>query len=221
MPALATVKTATPSDELPVIRTIQLAFSADPAARWLYPDPQQYLANFPSFIKAFGGKAFQRGSAYYIDGYSGAALWLPPDAHPDEHSLVTLLQQTVPEQGQGDVFGVLEQMNDYHPRTEHWYLPMIGVDPAHQHKGYGSALMRHALAACDREKKLAYLESSSPKNIPFYERHGFELVGAIQVGSSPPIFPMVREPRAIGKRLAVSPKERKNGYSMPGGLQCR
>ena len=29
---------------------------------------------------------------------------------------------------------------------------------------------------------MAYLESSNPRNIPLYERHGFEALGEIQVG---------------------------------------
>ena len=59
----------------------------------------------------------------------------------------------------------------------------------------GAALMAHALVPCDRDQKLAYLDSTNPKNIPLYERHGFELLGTIQVGSSPPVFPMLRKPR--------------------------
>ena len=42
----------------------------------------------------------------------------------------------------------------------------------------------------------AYLESSNPANVPLYQRHGFEVLGEIQVGSSPPVFPMYRPPRA-------------------------
>jgi hypothetical protein len=38
-----TIKTATASDEAPAIDVVVLAVSADPAARWAYPDPQQYL----------------------------------------------------------------------------------------------------------------------------------------------------------------------------------
>jgi hypothetical protein len=55
--------------------------------------------------------------------------------------------------------------------------------------------MEHALIACDRDHSPAYLESSNPKNVPLYERHGFELLGTIQVGASPPIFPMLRKSR--------------------------
>jgi GNAT superfamily N-acetyltransferase len=86
-------------------------------------------------------------------------------------------------------------MGRYHPHEPHWYLPLIGVDQAQQGKGHGTALLQHALIPCDRDHTLAYLESSHPKNIPFYARHGFELLGTIQVGTSPPTFPMLRTPR--------------------------
>jgi hypothetical protein len=41
----------------------------------------------------------------------------------------------------------------------------------------------------------AYLESSNPAKVPLYERHGSVILGTIQVGSSPPIFPMLRAAR--------------------------
>ena len=199
-----TIKTVTPSSADQAVGTVVLAFSADPIARWFYPDPHQYLLHLPSFVRAFGGKAFEHNSAYYVDGYLGAALWLPPNVHPDENVLAGLLQRTIPEENQQEIFAFIEQMDRSHPSEPHWYLPMIGVDPAKQGNGYGSALLKHALERCDGEGKLAYLESSSPKSIPLYQRHGFELLGTIQVGSSPPLFPMLRKPR----RLAVG-----NDYS--------
>jgi ribosomal protein S18 acetylase RimI-like enzyme len=189
------IKTATASDEAPTIAAVVLAFGTDPAARWTWPDPHQYLKHFPGFVSVLGGKAFAHESAHYVDGYAGAALWLPPGVSPDDEALMTLLQRTGAAQVQKDCAALFEQMGRYHPPEPHWYLPFIGVDPSHQGKGYGAALMQHALIPCDRDHTLAYLESSNPKNIPLYERHGFELLGTIQVGTSPPIFPMLRKPR--------------------------
>jgi hypothetical protein len=37
------VKTAMVSDEVGVIDALRLAFAADPAVRWIWPDPQGYL----------------------------------------------------------------------------------------------------------------------------------------------------------------------------------
>jgi ribosomal protein S18 acetylase RimI-like enzyme len=187
--------TATKAEENSVVAVIMMAFSTDPAARWLYPEPHQYLTHFPAFIKAFAGKAFECESVHYAEGFAGAALWLPPNIHSDEDALIRLFDETVSESKKEDLFGVFEQMGNYHPTEPHWYLPMIGVDSFHQGNGYGSALMRHALVQSDNDEKLAYLEFSNPRNVSLYERHGFEMLGTIQVGSSPPIFPMLRMPQ--------------------------
>jgi ribosomal protein S18 acetylase RimI-like enzyme len=190
------IKTAaTASDEASIIKVLVRANWADPAARWVWPDSQQFLLHFPSFVRAFGGKAFTHGSAYYVDGFVGAALWLPPDVHPDENALIALLQRTVSGQIQKDFFPVFEQMGRYHPSEPHWYLPLMGVDPSQQGKGFGSALLHHTLFQPDRDNKLAYLESSNPRNISLYKRHGFELLGTIQTGTSPSIAPMLRRPK--------------------------
>jgi ribosomal protein S18 acetylase RimI-like enzyme len=186
------VQTAGIEDQSRLVAAIVLAFGVDPAARWTYPAPENYLRHFPDLVRIFGGTAFECGTAHFIGDVQAAALWLPPGVQPDEKALMTHFQRTVPEQDQDTLFAVFEQMAQYHPDEPHWYLPLIGVDPAQQGKGYGSALLVHALRLCDEDGTPAYLESSNPKNIPLYRRHGFEVLGTIQVGSSPPITPMLR-----------------------------
>lgn len=199
-----TINTATASDMASVIDVLVLAFSTDPVVRWMYPDPHQFLINFPLFVRAFGGKAFAEESSYHVDEYAGAALWLPPGIHPDEDVLFPLLRRTLAERERADAFSVFEQMAGYHPDGPHWYLPLIGVDPTRQRKGYGTALMRHALIPCDRDQIPAYLESSNPDNIPLYQQHGFELLGTIQAGASPPLFPMLRQPQSQVLKFSMS-----------------
>jgi ribosomal protein S18 acetylase RimI-like enzyme len=192
---IESIKSATADDEAAVIGVFTLAFSTDPVARWLYPNPREYLAHFPRLALAIGGKAFANSSVHYVEGFAGAKLWLPPGVSPDEERPVAMIRETVSERLQGELLTILEQMGFAHPKDPHWYLWMIGTDPIRQGRGYGSALLRHALALCDRDKSLAYLESSNPRNLSLYLRHGFELLGTIQVGDSPAIFPMLRKPR--------------------------
>jgi ribosomal protein S18 acetylase RimI-like enzyme len=189
------VTTATLADRDTAIGVLVLAFGADPMARWCWSDPQEYLATFPRFVQAFAGEAFVKGTAWCTDGGAGTALWLPPNAQPDEEVLGALMESTLSGQRRDDVFAILEQMGSHHPSESHWYLPLIGVDPAHQGKGYGAALMQHALAICDRDHLPAYLESTNPRNVSLYERHGFEVVATIRAGSSPPMHPMLRAAR--------------------------
>lgn len=189
------VEVATKAEEQQVIDTIVLAFSSDPVIRWLYPTPIDYLRHFPEFVRIYGGKAFDHGTAHYLHDFAAAALWLPPDVHPNEDEFVALLQQSLPEERQEQALSVLEQLDSYHPTEPFWHLPTIGVDPRHQRKGHGSALMKYALDTCDREGEVAYLESSNPLNISLYARHGFEILGMIQEGTMPPLIPMVRDQR--------------------------
>jgi len=178
-----------------VVAVVALAFAADPAMRALYPDPWQYLTYGPAFVRAFGGSAFAHGVVDYVPGYAGAALWLPPGVHADEAPLGKLLEASVAPDDLAEVVAAFGQFDAHHPRAPHWYLPLIGVDPARQGHGYGSALLRHALARCDRDGAPAYLEATSPRSRALYERHGFAAVGTIRAGAWPPIWPMLRRPR--------------------------
>lgn len=190
-----TIKTASAAHQAGAISVLTLAFSTDPMARWSLSDPAKYLATFSPIVKAFGGSAFEKGTAYIADGFAGAALWLPPGTRSDEESLARLFNENTDDEIKEDMQVIFEQMEKFHPAEPHWYLPMIGVDPAHQGGGIGSALMAEALKAVDRDGSIAYLESSNPRNISLYERHGFEVIGEIQSGSSPVLRPMLRKAR--------------------------
>jgi GNAT superfamily N-acetyltransferase len=174
---------------------VTLAFSTDPVARWTYPDPDQYLQYFPKFIKAFAGRSFEKGTAYLAPDFAGAALWLKPGVSPNEDELLGLIWESTSSEVQKDLFPIFEQMARFHPTYPHWYLPMIGVEPSRQGSGIGSALLQHSLAKCDADGLPAYLESSNLKNIPLYERFGFEQIGVIRSGDAPPMIPMLRKPQ--------------------------
>lgn len=191
----SSIERATELDLERLISSIVLAFSSDPAARWMYPLPQQYLRSFPDFVRTFGARACDSQTIYYSHTYSGAAFWFPPQTEPDSEAIGAFLQQTIAVRQQEEVFTVLEQMDGYHPHEPHWYLGILGVEPTQQKKGYGSALMKPILEKCDRDGTIAYLESSNPTNIGFYEKQRFEVIGKIQAGKSPTIFPMLRYPR--------------------------
>ena len=65
-----------------------------------------------------------------------------------------------------------------HPREEpHYYLSLLGTDPAQRGRGLGLALLADNLARVDAEGAPAYLEASNPANVPLYERHRFEVIG--------------------------------------------
>jgi ribosomal protein S18 acetylase RimI-like enzyme len=186
------VDTVAPADVERAVAVIVLAFSADPVARWAYPDPRQYLTLLPPLVRAFDGKAFAEGTAHHVNSSAGAALWLPPGIDPDQAAL----EATLPVGREAELTTVFEEMARHHPSEPHRYLPLIGIDPTHQRQGCGAALLRETLRRCGRDHLPAYLEATNPANIKLYQAHGFEVLGTVQAGSSPPLFPMLRATRA-------------------------
>lgn len=170
-----------------------LGFADDPGCRRLYPDPEQYLTFFPEFVRLYGGAAFDHGGAHVNDGI-GAALWIAPNAHPDGEAIDDLIERSVDAASRPELFEVYAVMSGGHPQEPAWFLPLISVDPFVRGSGLGSALMEYGLAVCDRDGVPAYLGSTHRRNIPFYERFGFERVRTIEIGGHPPVYPMLRRP---------------------------
>lgn len=100
----------------------------------------------------FVGKAFDHEAAYAVAAFSGGALWLPPGVQPDEKALVGVMERSIDPKRLGAVLTLFEKMGGYHPTDPHWYLPLIGVEPAKQDVGTGRrSYARHwnALTARD------------------------------------------------------------------------
>ena len=185
------------ADEMPhAVAAIVAAFAIDPAARFAWPAARDYLEAMPLAIREFAGACFEHGTAYISADLCGTALWLPPGTQPNGDALEKVFRDTAKPEHLDDLLATFEQMDRSHPKEAHWYLPMIGVDPKAQGKGLGAELMRYATARCDEDRALAYLETANPRNIPLYERFGFEVMAQFQVGAAPPMTPMLRRPRS-------------------------
>ena len=177
------------------VATLTLAFVTDPLVRWAWPDAHRYAMYWPRFVEAFGGRAFDHGTAHGLEDFLGVALWLPPGVEPDAEAIMELMGESLSGQTLADVNGLFEQMDELHPSEDHWYLPLTGVDPPAQGRRLGSRLLEHALGICDAADRLpAYLEATSPRSRNLYARLGFTDVGVIQAGSSPQMWAMLREP---------------------------
>lgn len=68
--------------------------------------------------------------------------------------------------------------------AEAWYLSIIGIHPRSQGQGLGVDLMDPVLQQTDRLKKPTFLETFTPRTIPFYERLGYQSLDRIHEPTS-------------------------------------
>jgi ribosomal protein S18 acetylase RimI-like enzyme len=185
------VCTATVRDRRAIGRTLATAFAADPVLRWLMPTPERDVRMFrvlAAHLHAAPGcadVALERGDVV------GAALWDPPGHHvPLGQALVGFPRLLAAMRWSGFRRGAMLESAFTRARpAEHlWYLAQLGaVTPG---RGVGSALLEHRLASIDRA---AYLESSNQRNVPLYQRFGFEVINEISLpDDGPTLWTMLR-----------------------------
>lgn len=159
-------------------------------ARWLRP-----------FFRSEGARHLRGELVFTTDDHGGAAFWDPPghwQTRPRDHLRLAVpmllgINRRIPRALRG--LGRVEAVHRAQP-ADHYYLAVLGTRTALQGKGYGSALLQPMLDRCDREGVGAYLESSKERNVPFYRRHGFEVVQEIPFGpGGPTLWAMWRDPR--------------------------
>lgn len=192
-------RTVTTADVPAVARALAAAFLDDPQMRWVFRDDARRLAQLERGYPVFLARAWlPHGEAFTDDARSGAAVWV----RPGEWHLGPLAQlrmlPAVARIARGDLARLMKVstfLERRHPRRAHWYLPMVGVAPAGQGRGLGAALMRPVLDRCDAEGVPAYLEASSARSRPLYERLGFVVTDELRYAADgPPLWAMWREP---------------------------
>jgi ribosomal protein S18 acetylase RimI-like enzyme len=190
------------AEDIPALAAmLSRAFFDDPVASWAWrPDALR-----PRALERFQAIRLRQlldGQEIWTTGeLTSAALWALPGAwHKSLRETATLAPCFL----RPSLFARLplvaagwERLERAHPRRPpHYYLAVLGTDPAAQGRGLGSAVLRPVLEQCDRDQVGAYLESSKERNIDFYARHGFRVLGEVRLLRGPKMWKMWRDPHA-------------------------
>lgn len=180
-----------------VARTLARSFYDDPVFTWLFPDARTRLTrNEQMFSRVIVRMAAPHDEIHTVRDHAGAALWFPPGTSDvgllDQLRYLPAMARTA-RRDLPRVMRCLAIMEEHHPHEPHWYLNILGTDPARQGEGVGSALLRTMLARCDDEGVPAYLEATSERNRGLYERHGFRVTGEIELPDGPTMWAMWRD----------------------------
>lgn len=176
------------------------AFLEDPVFGWLVQGADRESRLSKAFTTFAGTVARTPGGrALVTQERTAAALWLPPGAWRSGVGdfLRTAVPLTAALRG-GVVRGLRLQavVERHHPAEPHWYLEALGAVPGARGTGVGGRVVQPVLDVCDDARLPAYLESSNPRNVSFYERLGFVRGEQLPVPPGcPPLLPMTRRPR--------------------------
>lgn len=181
------------------------AFFDDPLMMYILQDDARRPGALRWFMTAAAKYGLAHGEVYTTEGrVDGNAIWLPPGD----------VKVTLPRMAQHGMlmapfkFGIgafnrflsvmnyLEHLHTRDMPEDHWYLMVLGVDTPRQGQGVGSALVQPMLARADAAGMPCYLETQKERNVPFYQKQGFEVIVDEQMPKGGPRgWTMKRAPR--------------------------
>ena len=150
MPAIVTLR----RDQLEASSAVLArAFDDDPVFRYLYPTPRRRRWSCRSFLHAIARDGLPFGEVWAaVDNGAvvGTAGWLPEGSYPPSRrraarQLAAAWQALLTPHTFRAGLRYLTETEKLHPKAPHWYLAVIGVEPARQGEGLGGKLLSAVL----------------------------------------------------------------------------
>jgi GNAT superfamily N-acetyltransferase len=192
-------RVATPADLPTVTRILVDAFQDDPMwGAWAFPDPQTRPQHRGTVFRLLVEGALRYPWVWLAAGDTATALWIPPGGNElsasQEKQIDSVLHESLGTQAAA-VLHAFEAFAEARPTEPHYYLTLLGTDPAYSGRGIGQRLLSANLRQVDADGAAAYLEAAD-ELVPLYERYGFRVLGRFDVDDGPTVNCMWRAPTA-------------------------
>jgi len=176
------------------------AFADDPLMRYYFEGDEDRLRSVCKTMTLATSLTLRYGTAFGLERGAtliGVALLLPPAVRdlPLPAVIAAVLQTPTlwRPRALARHFKVTSSIEAHRPAFPCWTLLSLGVRPADQHRGVGTALLQHVLRWLP-SKDPVILETDNERNLPLYLRHGFEIASEFVPDSErgPRTWSMVR-----------------------------
>ena len=159
------------------------AMANDPLFTYMLSDPLERERLTPPLMAAWTRYGLLFGDVDVTAGpVEASAIWLPPSLIRTEEQRdragLTAVVSAFSDGARARYDAVVQDHDRVRGAAQsvpHWYLVLIGVDPARQGLGLGTLLLRAGLSRVDQDGVECWLFNMKPRNVPLYQRHGFEI----------------------------------------------
>lgn len=204
------VRRATPADTEACARVLARSFQDDPGTVNFEPDDDRRRVALPAFFRTFVAAALAEDGDLMVTGdpVEGVASWFGPERFGPS-------PEAMGANGFGEVLELLgaaaadrlaamvDEIERVHAELTdgpHLRLEFYGVLPERQGTGIGSALIEHGHRRADELGLPCYLETFTTRNVAFYERRGYDVVGRFTIEDGTQGYGMVRPARNVDRR---------------------
>jgi GNAT superfamily N-acetyltransferase len=188
-------RVATSGDAPVVARILVEAFHEDPMwGPWAFPDPETRSQHRATVFRLLVEGAL-RYPWVWLAADQSAAVWIPPGGTELSPAQEQQVNDVLYESLGGRAAAVLEAFERFaeaRPTEPHYYLTLLGTDPAHRGRGLAQRLLSANLERVDAAGAPAYLEAAD-ELVSFYEGFGFRVLTRFALDGGPTVNGMWRE----------------------------
>lgn len=200
----SSIRLATAADTLALAQMLARSFAQEEFWTWMvgtHAGVEQRLQQ--GFATQIQKLALPQQHIWCGTQHQAAALWSPPNGWHlgllQQAQLLPEFMQLIGLKRLWAVSHAVDAIQAMHPKTPHYYLQVLGVDPSQQGKGWSRSLLNVVLQQADQHQKPCYLETATPSNVSLYQRFGFEVSQTLDdlPYGAPTIWCMWREPKDL------------------------
>ncbi|HEY9798927.1 MAG TPA: GNAT family N-acetyltransferase [Leptolyngbyaceae cyanobacterium] len=167
------------------------SFIDDPSFSFIFGDNHHRVDVLNAFFEMFVADAMQRGKIVIAPDEQGACIWYPAEVEIFNEQfeeivskVINSLSELAGKESAKRFESLIEKVGKSEPTQRHCEVFFIALKPSARGKGIGKSLIKPVLDYADTNQVDCYLVSSNPRNISFYERHGFQKYCPIEISSS-------------------------------------
>jgi len=179
------MKKARAEDKPLVVAILSKSFNENQSVNYIVKQDHKRESRLKELMAYSFEICYHYGEVYLSDDNTGCALVLYPETKSILKTIsldLRLLIKCIGIENAGKAMKRESLIKGQYPKEPIYYLWFIGVLPDQQHKGVGTSLMLSVLDDARRQSKPVYLETSTVRNITWYQNFGFTIYNELDFG---------------------------------------
>lgn len=180
------MKNASFKDKKLVVDILTQSFEANKSVNYIVKQDSRRRKRIKALMKYSFHVCYLFGDVFLSDDHKACALVLYPEKKKTTlKSLWLDAKLAITCVGLNNIKKTLEhtaRIKNTQPQKSMYYIWFIGVNPIYQNKGIGSKLLSEIITDSQSKNRSVYLETSTYKNISWYEKFDFHIYHELDMG---------------------------------------
>ncbi len=177
---------ATYSDKKLIVDILSTSFNDNKSVNYIVLQDEKRVQRIRNLMSYSFETCYRYGKVFLSDDRKGCALVLLPEKKKATlYSICLDLSLILFCTGLVNIKKIINReskIKQFQIKGNIYYLWFIGVFPGEQKRGTGTQLLNDILEDANSEQRTFCLETSTLKNIPWYEKFGFHIYNELNLG---------------------------------------